>query len=271
MNEVPTECRDETMRITVCETPHEAAAVEACWHALRDHCRSERSELLILPEFAFLPPVWEHEGFDEALWNRIEREAMDWISRLGELGCSFVIGAVPNTVAGSRLNQGFLWSDDGRVTRLRSKRHLPNEPGGWEARWFAKGSDEFPVYSAGALRFGLNICTELWALETYGAYAHAGAQAIVTPRATAATTTERWIALAKTAAVRAGAFSLSSNRRHADGACGGIGWIIDPEGNELARTSASRPAITVDVALDDATKAQSRYPRYVFAKSPGSG
>jgi N-carbamoylputrescine amidase len=93
----------------------------------------------------------------------------------------------------------------------------------------------------------------------------------VTPRATAAATTERWIALAKTAAVRAGAFSLSSNRRHAAGSCGGVGWIIDPEGNELARTSESRPAVTDDISLADSESAKSRYPRYVFAETPTSG
>jgi N-carbamoylputrescine amidase len=259
------------MRITVCETPHDPDAVEAFWSDLCVHCRTERSDLLVLPEFAFLPAVWESEIFDEARWNEIEHNAAAWLARLGELGCAFVIGAMPTTVAGTRLNQGFLWSDVAGLTPLRSKRHLPNEPGGWEARWFARGSDEFPVYAAGALRFGLNICTELWALETCGAYANAGAHAIVTPRATAAATTERWMDLARTAAVRAGAFSLSSNRRHADGSCGGIGWIIDPEGNELARTSASCRAITVDIVLAESERAQSRYPRYVFAENLSRG
>ena len=256
------------MRITVCETPHEPDAVEASWKALCAHCRSEKTELLVLPEFAYLSPVWGSETFDPPRWDQIEHEASTWIARLPELGCPFVIGAMPTTVAGARLNQGFLWSAVHCVTRLRSKRHLPNEPGGWEARWFAKGSDDFPIYTAGALRFGLNICTELWALETYGAYANAAAHAVVTPRATASATTERWVALAKTAAVRAGAFSLSSNRRHADGSCGGVGWIIDPEGNELARTSGSCPAVTVDIALDDSMSAKSSYPRYVFVASP---
>ena len=59
-------------------------------------------------------------------------------------------------------------------------------PGNWEARWFDRGDPDFPAFHAGALTFGLNICTELWALETYGAYAVRGVQVILSPRATAA-------------------------------------------------------------------------------------
>lgn len=253
------------MRITVCETPHERLAAEKAWTDLCRHCRDEGSELLVLPEFAFLAPVWQSERFDELRWSEIERDAAMWLARLPELDCSFVIGSVPTTVAGKRLNRGFLWSRSDGLAPLRSKRYLPDEPGGWEANWFDKGSTEFPVYAAGPLRFGLNICTELWALETLGPYARAGIHAVVTPRATATATTERWAALAKTLAVRTGAFSLSSNRRHADGSCGGVGWIIDPEGVELARTSATMPAVTRDIALVEAEDAKSRYPRYVFA------
>ena len=64
---------------------------------------------------------------------------------------------------------------------------------------------------------------------------------------------------------RTGAFSLSSNRRHDDGSCGGAGWIIDPEGNELARTSAAIPFATRDLDLNSSLAAKSIYPRYVFA------
>jgi len=253
------------MRVTVCETPHDPTLLESAWARLCSHCRDEGTELLVLPEFAFLEPVWQLEAFDPHKWSALDAAARSWISRLTELGCSYVIGAMPVTVAGSPYNQGFIWSSSSGLAPLRSKRYLPEETGGWEARWFTRGHEAFPVFSAGEIRFGLNICTELWALETFGPYARAGAHAVVSPRATAAATTERWTALARTIAVRTGAFSLSSNRWHADGSCGGAGWIIDPEGNELARTSQSNPAVTLDIDLAASEQAQSRYPRYVFA------
>ncbi len=255
------------MRVTVCETPHDPPAAEKTWAALCAHVRDEGTDLLVLPEFAFLEPVWEKKEFDQSRWAALERTATTWLARLPELQCAHVVGSVPVTTAGNPLNQGFLWSAGSGFIPLRSKRYLPNEPGGWEARWFTKGSEEFPTFSAGALKFGLNICTELWAFETFGPYARAGVQAVISPRATAAATTERWIALAKTVAVRTGAFSLSSNRRHNDGSCGGVGWIIDPEGNELVRTSASSPVATLDLDLTASSVAKSSYPRYVFAQA----
>ena len=57
-------------------------------------------------------------------------------------------------------------------------------------------------------------------------------------------TIKKWLAVGLVAAVRAGGYSLSSNRVDSTGECGGIGWIIDPAGEVLAiawRPSLSRP------------------------------
>lgn len=253
------------MRITVCELPHKSQAAASAWDALAQHVREHHTELLILPEFAFLEPIWQRPNADAQRWTALVNDSESWLQRLPELQCANVIGAMPVSVADKPFNQGFLWTKYHGKTALRSKRYLPNEDGGWEARWFNKGDAQFPMFKAGALNFGLNICTELWALDSYGPYAAAGVHAIVTPRATAAATTERWVARAKTAAVRSGAYSLSSNRRHEDGSCGGVGWIIDPEGNELARTSIAAPFVTIDIDLNFAVVAKSSYPRYVFS------
>lgn len=253
------------MRVTVCETPHDPPGAERAWAALCEHTRSERTDLLVLPEFAFLEPVWVHPQFDERRWEALVQAGAERLARLGELSCAYVVGAMPVTTDGKPYNHGFLWSPGGGFVALRAKRYFPNEPGGWEARWFTKGTEAFPTFTAGPLTFGLNICTELWALETYGPYAAAGVHAVIAPRATGAATIERWMALAKTVSVRTGTFSLSSNRRHEDGSCGGAGWIIDPEGNEMARTSAARPIATAEIDPAEAVAAKSRYPRSSFA------
>jgi N-carbamoylputrescine amidase len=67
------------------------------------------------------------------------------------------------------------------------------------------------------------------------------------------------------AAVRSGAFSLSSNRVDPTGACGGVGWIISPDGEILATTSAEAPFATIDIDLAASTAARAEYPRYIFA------
>lgn len=252
------------MRVTVCELPHEQAALRDAWAALCEHTSRESSEFVLLPEFAMVEPVWESEHFDVARWNAVETLCGRWLSRLPELHASYAVGTRPVTIEGRRFNQGYMTSTANGVTPLRSKFFLPDEPGGWEARWFDKGNGDFSSYRAGALSFGLNICTELWALDSYATYAQRGVQAILSPRATASNTTGKWLSVGVVAAVRSGAFSLSSNRVDPTGACGGVGWIINPDGKILATTTRDAPFVTVDIDLNVSTAARASYPRYVF-------
>lgn len=252
------------MRLTVCELPHERNALDAAWAALCRHTRDNSSELVLLPEFSMVEPVWESEVFDAGRWRAAEALTDAWIERFGELGAPQVISTRPTTIDGRRYNQGYLWSAGAGLRLLRRKYFLPSEPGNWESCWFERGDEEFPEFQAGALCFGLNICTELWALETYSSYANGNAQAILSPRATAASTTAKWLSAGVVAAVRSGAFSVSSNRVDPSGACGGVGWIIGPDGRVLASTSAKAPFATVDIDLAAALAARESYPRYIF-------
>jgi hypothetical protein len=123
-----------------------------------------------------------------------------------------VVGTRPVRVKGRCVNQGYLWSAATGLRPLRSKYFLPEEPGSWEATWFQRGDAAFPVYYAGPLSFGLNICTELWALETYADYAALGAELLLSPAATAAPRRRVAGRRAWWRRVRSGAFSVSSNR-----------------------------------------------------------
>jgi N-carbamoylputrescine amidase len=87
---------------------------------------------------------------------------------------------------------------------------------------------------------------------------------ILSPRATEAASTARWLSVGVVAAVRSGAFSLSSNRVDPTGACGGVGWIIDPIGNILAQTTPEAPFATVEIDLSAPAAARDGYPGYVF-------
>jgi N-carbamoylputrescine amidase len=259
------------MRITVCELPHEPELLAHAWPALCKHAIQEASELVLLPEFAFAEPVWLAEHFDSAVWAAAQAACDQWLSRLPELGVAHVVGTRPVIKAGKPYNEGFLWSAGLGLQALRSKVHLPEEPGGWEARWFTRGDRNFPAFRAGELSFGLSICTELWALENCAVYAQSGVAAILSPRATAFATTEKWLSLGTVVAVRTGAFSLSSNRVQADGSCGGVGWMIGPDGELLAKTSAQTPFCTLDLSFGQAAAARKTYPRYVFQGAQGAG
>ena len=261
------------MRVTICELPHETESLAAAWTRLCEHTRAHRSELVLLPEFAMLEPIWESERFDIARWCAIETLSDAWLRRLPELCAEHVVGTRPWRIGNRHLDQAFLRSytnDDVRIHPLRSKFFLPEEPGTWEATWFDKGDPEFPVFRVGAASFGVNICTELWALETYAAYAAFGIDLLLSPRATARETAENWLALGVVAALRSGAFSLSSNRVDPTGACGGGGWIIDPSGEILAVTSEAEPFATRDLDLAKSARSRESYPRYVFAEPRAS-
>jgi N-carbamoylputrescine amidase len=253
------------MRVTVCELPHEPAALRDAWAALCDHTMHHSSELVLLPEFAMCEPVWETEEMDLARWIAAEAMCESWLSRLPELSAAHVVGTRPVTIDGRRFNEGYLTTAGADPMPLRRKYFLPDQPGSWEARWYERGDEIFPAFDAGELSFGLNVCTELWALESYAAYAGSGVHAVLSPRATAASTTFKWLSAGVVAAVRSGAYSLSSNRVDPAGACGGVGWIISPDGEILATTTRDAPFATIDIDLAAAVAARASYPRYVFA------
>jgi N-carbamoylputrescine amidase len=253
------------MRVTVCELPQAPAALAAAWTGLCRHVSRHGSELVLLPEFALVDAVWEAERFDPARWAHALAQGETLLERLPELGAGLVVGTRPTARDGRRFNAGYLWSREDGLAPLRRKYFLPAEPGGWEADWFDRGDARFPVYRSRGLRFGLNICSELWALESYSAYAARGVQLILSPRATAAATTAKWLAAGVVAAVRSGAFSLSSNRVDPTGAYGGAGWIIGPDGELLGRTGPEAPWVTVDLDLAGQAAGRHGYPRYVLA------
>jgi len=253
------------MRVTVCELPHESRALAVAWLALCEHTASSGSQLVLLPEFAGVEPVWESQHLDPVRWSAIEEHSDELLRHLPELGAGFVVGTRPVCEHGRRLNQGYLWSAADGLRPLRSKYYLPEEAWSWEATWCDRGDPAFPVYHAGPVSFGLNICTELWALETYASYAALGADLVLSPRATAYATTTRWVSAGVVAAMRSGAFSVSSNRVDPTGRCGGHGWIIDPAGEVVALTSSGEPFATREVDLAKAARAKATYPRYVFA------
>ncbi len=83
------------MRVTVCELSHQPGPLAVSWASLCEHTRQHRSELVLLPEFAFVEPVWETDRFDSLLWATAEATCNTWLRRLPELQASHVVGARP--------------------------------------------------------------------------------------------------------------------------------------------------------------------------------
>lgn len=87
------------------------------------------------------------------------------------------------------------------------------------------------------------------------------------PRATPLASVDRWLAGGRAATTASGAYSLSSDQWIPGGGtveCGGLGWVVSPDGDVLATTSAEEPFVTVEVGLALAEAAKGTYPRYVL-------
>lgn len=253
------------MRVTVCQMRDERDGFDADWSALGAHTRRERSELVLLPEMPFARWFAVVRPFDAGAW----REALDahrrWEERIGELGAPFVMATRPAERGGRRLNEAFLVTRD-HATGIHDKRYLPDEDGYWEASWYGAGDGVFDPIQIDQATVGVQICTEMWMLDVSRQYGLRGVDIIAVPRATPATSRERWLVGARTAAIVSGAYCISSNRSGTSGAgdeFAGHGWIIDPDGEVLALTSEADRFVTRDLDLARAAEAKKTYPRYV--------
>jgi N-carbamoylputrescine amidase len=251
------------LKLTVAEFPDEAVHHDGAWADLVGFLRAAPTDVLVLPEMPFVQwSVFTADVVDLAAWRAAlaSHEAMH--ARFGELAAGVVLGSYPVERQGERLNQAFVWTRDGGTRGARAKYFLPDEPDGREATWFARGDRDFAPTSVGALRVGFQLCTELLFVDRSRAIGRAGAQVIAAPRATSGH--RRWPMAAGMAAIASGCFVATANRRSytADTFAGGS-WVISPEGETLAATTAEAPYVTVDVDLADADRARRTYPRYL--------
>lgn len=254
------------MKVTICQLNDDPAVFERDWAALVEHARSEKSQLVLLPEMPFYTWFPRSRPYQPETWQAAIAAHDRWQARLSELAPAAVIGSRPAEKEGRRWNEGFLWDIENGYRAVHSKVYLPDEDGFWEASWYSRGSGGFIPFDSQEVRIGLAICTDLWFLENARAYGRQGTAILANPRGTLQETVEKWLVGGRASAIVSGAFSLSSNRVSSPGSWpvfGGQGWIVNPEGKVLGLTTTERPFITIDVDLSQAEQAKKTYPRYV--------
>ena len=256
------------MKITVCELGNGADIFEQEWQKLVTHVKSEGSDLVLLPEMPFYTWIAHTDQVDNSVWQASVEMHDRHLARLTELEAATVISSRPVISQGKHLNEGFVWDKMTGYKAVHHKYYLPDEKGWWEASWYERGEKDFTVIQAHRARIGFLICTELWFGVHAREYAMQGIELLVCPRATGITSTDKWIAGGRTAAVVSGAYCLSSNFSHRDGDAfkwGGNGWIIEPEGGTvLGTTTSEQPFLTLEIDLKTAMAAKHTYPRYVL-------
>lgn len=255
------------MNVTVCQLDNRAAHRAKALAALAGHVARTRADLVVLPELPYSRWLAADPVPDAPRWRRGVADHQSGIARLEELGARAVISTRPTVEAnGSWRNQAFLWTPQTGAVRVRDKYYLPDEPGFWEASWYERGELSFDTCDILDARVGVQICTELWFFEWARHYARSAVELLCVPRATPYVSLAKWLAGGQASAVCSGAYSLSSNQWIPTGSgeeCGGLGWVIDPDGTVLATTSSDEPFVTVEIDLDVARQAKASYPRYV--------
>ena len=242
---------------------HRTGALEA----LAAHVAGSAADLVVLPELPFSTWLASAREPDLAAWDASVAEHDAAVARLDALGAAAVVGSRPTVEPdGKRHNAAFVWTPQHGAARVRDKRHLPDEPGYWEASWYDRGEVSHATREVLGATVGVLLCTDLWFFEAAREYARAGTDLLCLPRATPYTSLPTWLAGGQVAAMCSGAYCLSSNQWDPDGSgvdCGGLGWVVGPDGDVLATTSPEQPFVTVEVDLELARQAKSTYPRYV--------
>jgi N-carbamoylputrescine amidase len=247
------------MKITVCEFPDDTAAVGLAWDHLARTLAAAPTDLLVLPELAAADSFWTRPVFDQTAWRAAVAAHALLPERLQRLAARRVLGTRAVEVGGRRLNESFLWTAAQGLVPGRSKAWLPEQEGGWEETWFDHGAPEVEPVDHGGLRFAVLICTEIMVSTATRTLGKAGVQLIAAPRATGGH--RRWEVATRMAAISAGAFVATANRR--GGGLAGGSWIIGPDGDELARTDVAAPIVTIEIDLAEADNAKATYPRAV--------
>jgi N-carbamoylputrescine amidase len=182
------------------------------------------------------------------------------VARFDGLATEGVVGSRPIQIVGRRLNQGFVWTRTTGVQPSRSKTYLPDAPDGWEATWFQRGTLEPSPLTCNGVRVGFQLCTEMLFTDLSWNIGRAGAQIIAAPRATGGH--RRWRLAASLMGIVSGCFVASANRRSYErDDFAGQSWIVSPEGDVLAETTADAPIATVTIDLQEAMAAKQTYPR----------
>ncbi|MDJ0778043.1 MAG: carbon-nitrogen hydrolase family protein [Gammaproteobacteria bacterium] len=256
------------MKVTVCQLDNRAAMLAAGLSALAEHVAQAGSDLLLLPEMCFAEWLAADPEPDQARWRSAVDDHLRHLEGLCHLGVPVIIGTRPvGETAETRQNRAWLWRTGEDLQDVHAKTYLPDEAGYWEASWYRRGPVEFEACAAHGVRIGVQICTEMWFFEWARKFARDGVDLLCIPRATPHASTGKWLAGGQAAAVCAGAWCLSSNLWNPPGSradCGGLGWIISPEGDVLATTSEHEPCVTRDIDIEFARASKQTYPRYVL-------
>lgn len=254
------------LKVGVCEVGPEMEPGADDWRRLTERVSGAGLDVFLINEMPFGPWLSAGESFDGTQWKKCLEAHERGIEKLDELGAQVVLGSRAKEIQNLRVNEAFVWTPDQGYQAVHTKQFFPNEEGYYEARWFQPGERHFRVAQAGPVRVGFLICTEVMFNEHARRYGREGAHLIAVPRAVGRWSLPRWLVAMKMAAIVSGCYVATSNRNGVDSKgqeFGGRGWVVDPNGDLVAQTSAASSVASYTIELDHVATAQREYPCYV--------
>jgi predicted amidohydrolase len=191
-----------------------------------------------------------------------------------EAGLGVLGGAIlQDPATGLRRNTALLVDRSGRLVACYEKVHMPQEPGFWEQSHYQPGTEPPRPASLAddGLVLGIQICSDINRPVGSQLLAAAGAQVILVPRATEATTWPRWRSVMRATALTCGCYVVSVNRPRAvleprtedrePIAIGGPSVVVDPDGRLVVETE--EPLAVARLEADRVRIARQAYPGYL--------
>jgi len=252
----------------IAETFFDETGEDRLREALRE-AKSHGAELALLPELPLnrWAPATRQARDEDAEAPKGRRHQIQ-AAAAEAAGIGLIGGAiVKDPRSGRRHNTALLFDHSGAHLGSYRKCHIPNEPGFHETAHYLPGDEPAAVFDAFALRFGIQICSDINRPAGPLALAAGGAEAIMHPRASERTTVHRWRLVFQALALTSGAYVLSVNRPRpeADADLGGPSIVADPFGEIIAESNVLGDDIVVALCTPEKQIASSGQ-RYIKAR-----
>ena len=252
------------MRVGFTEWPDGLEPHGPDWSGITRRVADARLDLLITNELPFGRWLAAEPAFDREAAEASVALHQAGLEALEALPVDALISSRPVWADARLANEAFVIAD-GEYRALHWKRLLPEEPGWYEATWYAPGGGSGSTSLVAGLRVGVLLCTELMFNEQARRYGRDGADLIAVSRATGESV-DTWRTAGRMAAIVSGACVVSSNRVGAAApglVFGGVGFAFAPDGTPLTATTSSEPLVVLDVDAAVSARQKASYPCYV--------
>ena len=231
--------------------------------------RSLGAQLVVLPELPlnrWAPATQTPRDEDAESPNGPRQQMLCAAARSADVG---VIGGaiVIDPKTKKRYNTTLIVDSSGKLVGSYRKVHLPDEEGFWETRHYQPGDALPAVIDAFSMPFGVQVCSDVNRPEGSHILAALGAEAIICPRATEASSFDRWKTVFIANAITSCAFVVSVTRPRTELGVplGGPSLAVAPTGAVIGETVDPLTVFPLERKL--VQEARRRYPGYLATRA----